>query len=334
MQSLVAVQAQDFAGAKWGLGVRSGATDSEVELAFSEGRILRTHLLRPTWHFVVPDDIRWLLSLTGPRVLAASATQFRKLELDAVVFDKSIKAFRKALKDGQQLTREELRTRLEKAGVATRGELRMSYILMQAELEAVICSGAREGKQFTYALLDDRAPDARAVDRNDALVELARRFFASRGPASVQDFAKWSWLTLAACRQGLEGCKATMEEQKLGGVSYFSAANASAVQPLRPVAHVLSIYDEYISSYKDRSAIGRAADVPTLMAMGNALTGIVLLNGQISGTWKRTQRKNEVAVDVQPLRKISKTERTAVESTAHAYAHFNNTKLQLTIHPT
>ncbi|MEO8000205.1 MAG: winged helix DNA-binding domain-containing protein [Gemmatimonadaceae bacterium] len=331
VQSLVAIQAQDFSATKWGLGVRSGTTDLEVESAFCDGRILRTHVLRPTWHFVVPDDIRWLLALSAPRVLAASALQFRKLELDATVFDKSIKVFRKALRGGRQLTREGLRALLEKAGVVTHGELRLSHILMQAELHAVICSGARDGKHFTYALLDDRAPDARALDANDGLVELAARFFVSRGPASIQDFAKWSWLTLTACRQGLEGCKSRLEERKIDGVSYWSTPGINASEPVQPVAHLLSIYDEYVSSYKDRGAIGRAVDGPKLVAMGNALTGIVLVNGQIVGSWKRTQKKSEVAVDVKLLRKLSKTERAAVVVTAEQYAAFNNKKLQLKI---
>lgn len=330
VQSLVAVQAQDFSLTKWGLGVRTGATDSEVELAFREGRILRTHLLRPTWHFVVPADIRWLLTVTGPRVMAASAAQFRKLELTPTVFDRCIKVFRKALKDAPHLAREELRTLLEQAGVVTRGELRMSYILMQAELEAIICSGPREGKQFTYALLDDRAPNARTLRNDDAVVELARRFFATRGPASISDFAKWSWLTLTACRRGLEGCKTELEERMIDGVPFYSAPSAEVLRPPKPVAHLLSIYDEYISSYKDRGAISRPSDGPKLVAMGNALTGIALVDGSIVGSWKRTQRKNDIAVDVMLLRKLSKAERSAVELTALQFANFNYSKLQLT----
>lgn len=330
VRSLVAVQAQDYAGAKWGLGVRSGATDADLEFAYGEGRILRTHLLRPTWHFVVPDDIRLLLSLSAPRVLAASAGQFRKLELDAKTFDRSIKIFRRALGHGQQLARENLRVLLEKSGIIMRGELRLSCILMQAELEAVICSGARDGKQFTYALLDDRAPTARTVHPDDAVVELAQRYFTSRGPASVQDFAKWSWLTLTACRNGLEGCKVQLEERKIDGVSYWSAPALIRSAPERPVAHLLSIYDEYISSYKDRGAIVSAADGPKLLAMGNALTGIAMIDGRIIGTWKRTQKKDHVSVVVELLRKLTNVQQLAVANTAQHYAEFNSTALKLT----
>lgn len=329
VRSLVAVQAQDYAGTKWGLGVRSGANDANLELAYSEGRILRTHLLRPTWHFVVPDDIRWLLSLSAPRVLAASAGQFRRLELDTKTFDRSIKVFRKALGHGRQLARENLRVLLEKSGIITRGELRLSCILMQAELEAVISSGARDGKQFTYALLDDRAQSAPTLHPDDAVVELARRYFTSRGPAAVQDFAKWSWLTLTACRKGLEGCKNQLEERKIDGVSYWSAPTASRPALEQPVAHLLSIYDEYISSYKDRGAIISAANGPKLVAMGNALTGIAMIDGCIVGTWKRTQQKDNVSVAVALLRKLTKAEKLALAHTAEQYAKFNGTSLKL-----
>lgn len=330
VQSLVAVQAQDYPGAKWGLAERSGATEAQIEVALSEGRILRTHLLRPTWHFVVPDDIRWLLELSRPRILAASAAQFRKLELDASVFERSTRVFRKALKGQNFFDREALRTLLEKAGVATRGDLRMSYILMQAEIEAVICSGPRIGKQFTYALLDERAPTARRLVPNDAVVELARRFFTTRGPASVQDFAKWSWMTLTACRAGLEGCKGELEERKIDGVSYWSVPSSPEPKRSQAVAHLLSIYDEYFSSYKDRGAIIGAADGKQLVAMGNALTGVVLVDGAIVGTWKRVQRKQTVNVDISPLRKLLVREKLAVVQTAERFAEFNGSKAEIT----
>jgi DNA glycosylase AlkZ-like len=159
---LGAVQAQDYAGAKWALGLRlRGVTDDDIDQAFGAGSILRTHLMRPTWHFVTPLDIGWLLALTGPRVHAVNGYMYRKLELDSAIFKRSNATLAKALRGGKQLTRNELRGVLQKAGIATDGELRMGYLMMRAELDGLVCSGARRGKQFTYALVDERAPRAK-----------------------------------------------------------------------------------------------------------------------------------------------------------------------------
>src|SRR6266852_6469726 len=202
---LGAVQAQDFAAAKWALGLRlQGVTDDDIEQAFTDGAILRTHVMRPTWHFVSPADIRWLLALTAPRVHAASAYYSRRLELDEVAFRSTNAVLANALQGGKQLTRDELASALQQAGIITEGEQRVTHIMMRAELDGIICSGARRGKQFTYALLEERAPQARALERDEALAELTRRYFTSHGPATVQDFVWWSGLTTADARVGLE----------------------------------------------------------------------------------------------------------------------------------
>src|SRR5438046_754748 len=177
---LGAVQAQDYAAAKWALGLRlQGVMDEDIEQAFTNGAILRTHVMRPTWHFVSPADIRWLLALTAPRVHAANAHYNRKLELDDAVFKCTHTVLANALQGGKQLTRDELASALQQAGIAMEGEQRVTYIIMRAELDGIICSGARRGKQFTYALLAERAPQARSLDRDEALAELTMRYFTS-----------------------------------------------------------------------------------------------------------------------------------------------------------
>src|SRR6266487_2328144 len=171
---LGAVQAQDFAAAKWALGLRlQGMTDDDFEQAFTDGAILRTHVMRPTWHFVLPADIRWMLALTATRVKAAIAYYSRTLGLDDAVFTQSSVVLAKALQGGKELTRAELVAVLQQAGIATDNLQRIGHIIMRAELDGIICSGARRGKQFTYALLDERAPQARKLDRDEALAELA-----------------------------------------------------------------------------------------------------------------------------------------------------------------
>lgn len=192
---LGAIQAQDYAGAKWAIGLRStGLRDAGIEQAFNEGAILRTHLMRPTWHFVTPADIRWILALTAPRVHAVNAYSYRKFGLDRGIFARSRVAFERALQGGKQLTRLELASVLGRAGIPAES-LRLAYLMMQAELDGVICSGARRGNQFTYALLDERAPHVKNLEREEALAELTRRYLSSHGPATLSDYVWWSGLT-------------------------------------------------------------------------------------------------------------------------------------------
>ncbi len=189
---LGAVQAQEYGHAKWALGMRlPGATDVDVERAIAEGSILRTHVMRPTWHFVTSADIRWMLELTGPRVHALNAYYYRQQGLDDALFARSNAVLAKALAGGNYLTRPELQAALAGAGIVADGGLRASYLMMRAELDMLICSGPRRGKQFTYALLDERAPAASSLPRDEALAELTRRYFTSHGPATLKDFAWW-----------------------------------------------------------------------------------------------------------------------------------------------
>jgi hypothetical protein len=320
---LVAVQAQDYPGAKWGLGLRlQGATDHEVEQAFASGAILRTHVMRPTWHFVTPDDIRWLLALTAPRVHAANASRYRKLELDGAFFRRCDTAVRRVLQGGNQLTRDELAALLRKSGLATGGGLRMGYILMRAELEGVICSGPRRGKQFTYALLEERVPNSRALDRDEALAELARRYFVTRGPATVHDFAKWSGLTLADARAGLEATSTQLRREVVDGQTYWFSVGGRSELDFSSGACLLSIYDEYISSYKGRSTAVDEVTSARLRAMGNALTGIIVVDGRIVGTWKRALKKDAVVIEVNRLSRLTVAANRAIAAAAHRYGVF------------
>lgn len=193
---LGAVQSQEYAGAKWSLALRmENPQEDAIERAYAEGSILRTHVLRPTWHFVPAADIRWMLELTAPRIIAQSAHRSRQLELDAAQYARSNEVIARALQGGRYLTRPELGAALTEAGIPAADGSRLGYIVMHAELEAVICSGPRRGKQMTYALLDERAPHARSMTREEALAELTRRYFTGHGPATVRDFVWWSGLT-------------------------------------------------------------------------------------------------------------------------------------------
>jgi hypothetical protein len=184
VERLCAVQAQDFIGAKWAIGLRAnGLDDAAVEAAFDRGDILRTHVMRPTWHFVSPADIRWLLALTSPRVHQASQFYYRQHGLDAKTMSRVHKVLAAELQGGRFRTRTELAAALAKRGIEASGP-RLGLLTIHAELEQVMCSGPARGKHLTYALFDERAPSATARSPRDPDAELASRYFASHGPAT------------------------------------------------------------------------------------------------------------------------------------------------------
>ena len=322
-QWLGAVQAQDFLGAKWGVGLRlKDATEKQVDKAFTSGEILRTHLLRPTWHFVTAKDIRWILELTRGRVHAVNAYMYRKLELDHAVFKRSETALLKALQGCRQLARDELREVLQNAGINTEGELRMGYLMMHAELEGLICSASRIGRQFSYALLEERVPAAKSLTREEALTELARRYFDSRGPATVQDFAKWSGLMVAEARLGLEPFKSRFQSEVRDRDVYWFPDTTPDGKLRSPKALLLSIYDEYISGYKDRRDIAGARVSEKLIAQGNALGHVIVIDGQIVGTWSRTFTARAVTIETNSFRSLTKDEKRAVAAEGSRYGEF------------
>jgi len=320
---LGAVQSQDYAGAKWALGQRiKNTTDDAIEQAFNAGSILRTHVMRPTWHFVKPEDIRWMLTLTAPRILTQSATYFRKLELDTATFKRSNAVLTKALKGGKQLTRAELTSALKQNGIASDDLLRFTYLIIYAELNGVICSGARRGKQFTYALLDERAPHTRTLERDEALAELAKRYFVSHGPATLQDFVWWSGLTVTDARKGLDSIRSNLNSEVESGQTYWFADSVSTQAPT-PTAYLLPNYDEYTVGYTDRSAIYDTQHNQKLDSRGNFLfNNVVVLNGQVVGTWKRTLTKSEVVIEFVLFSKLTKIENRAIADAAERYGKF------------
>jgi hypothetical protein len=325
---LGAVQAQDFAGAKWAVGARMrAATDAAVERTFNAGSILRTHILRPTWHFVVPADIRWMLDLTAPRVKAGLASRRRQLGLDARMLKRSNAALERALRDGALLTRDELREVLGRAGIAAEG-VRMAHIMGHAELDGIVCSGPRRGKQFTYALLDAQAPAGPALTREEALARLAGRYFASRGPATPHDFAKWASLTLDDARRGLEGVEGDLRRDVVEGATYWSFGAIPSAGAAGARALLLSLFDEYIGSYRDRSAIVAPEHVPKLWA-GNAVTHVLLLDGKIVGTWRRRPAVKAVNVELRFFDTPTRAATRAMAEAARRYAAFLGLPLTL-----
>ena len=318
---LGAVQAQEYEAAKWAIGLRmpAGAADGGIEAAFNQGRILRTHVMRPTWHFVAPSDIRWLLELTAPRVQRLMSSYNRRLELDARTLTRGTAVIERALRGHRYLTRTELGERLQRAGLAMAGQ-RLAHLVMHAELEGVICSGPRRDRKFTYALLAERAPKARSLSRDEALATLGQRFFRSHGPATIRDFAWWSGLSTADAKRAVEMIRAVRED--LGGRSYWTHGSAPRGTARGDMAHLLPIYDEYLVAYRDREAVPHGPSTIASRRGSVTFQHALVVNGEVAGTWRTTRRGDDVSIHVVPLRRLSRVERGAVAEAVRRYERF------------
>lgn len=323
------MQSQDFGGAKWAVGQRTAsARELQVEKAIDSGQILRTHVLRPTWHFVSPADVRWLLDLTAPRIRAFSAPYFRRNGLDPAALKRSRRVLEKCLR-GRELTREELATELTLAKLPTKGEA-LAYQLIAAELDALIVSGPRHGKQHSYVLLDERVPKAPVLPRDEALAELAFRYLQGHGPALAHDLAWWAGLTIADAKRGIAASSARLRSAEVDGKTYWFTPPGRDEEQNGPVVHLLPNYDEQLIAYRYR---GNSVD-PKLTR--GAPPGIfdghfVCIDGLLVGGWRRTVSARQVDVLATVLRRLSKAEQRGLEEAAQAYATFLDLELKLSV---
>jgi len=321
---LGAVQSQDFGPAKWSVAQRTSAvSNAAMDQAFAHGTLLRTHVLRPTWHFVLPADIRWMLDLTAPRVHAMSAYAYRQRGLDDTVLNRCDAVLVGALQGGHQRTRKELAAVLQSAGIAT-DDFRLGSILMNAELSGIVCSGPLNGKQHTYALLDERAPQAKRLARDEALAELTLRYFTGHGPATVKDFRWWSSLTTADIREGLGMVASQLAHQVIDGVSYwFAAPPPPPLKAASPTVHLLQGYDEYIVGYSESKYVLDVSGAARLMSQERGIYNhAVILDSQVAGRWKRMLKKNIVIIEVVLYTPFDDAQTQALQAAAERHGAF------------
>lgn len=317
-----AIQSQDYLGAKWALSQRfQQGYDEVIERSFNEGRILRTHAMRPTWHFVAPEDILWIEELTVPRVKIILSTYDRKLEIDVAFLKKTQTIIRKVLKNNNYLTREEIADYLGRNGITPCIGQRLGHIVMHAELDGVICSGPRKGKQFTYALIEERAPQAKELSREEALKLLTEKYFRSHGPACVQDFVWWSGLMTADARKGIE--MNNFDSVELDGITYWFKEKFTTNENISEYCYLLPNYDEYTIAYKDRSLYTIPGEHKPLDSRGNVIfNNAIILNGKVAGTWRRTLKSKEVIIEYIQFYNFNLKEKKLFEEAVKQYAAF------------
>jgi hypothetical protein len=283
-----AMQAQDFDMVKWAVGMRlTGYTEKMVEEAFNRGDILRTHVMRPTWHLVAPENIRWMLSLSAEKIKSSGKSRDRELEITEELYSKSNRVITKSLEGKRHLTREALGEELQKANISINTS-RLYHFLMRAEFDGVICSGALQGKKQTYALLDEMVPASKTLYRDEALAKLATTYFTSHCPATLQDFAWWSGLSKTEAKKGLDAVKSDFVTEKIDSQEYFIANEFAAITNSEESVFLLPAFDEYIISYRDRTAALSSEHNHRAISSQGVFYPTIIVNGQVTGLWKKS----------------------------------------------
>jgi hypothetical protein len=319
---LGAVQAQDYLGAHWALGLRmKSATEKDIDRALVERSIIRTWPMRGTLHFVRADDAKWMLTLMATRVVKRAAYRAKQLGLDEVLFNRSKELFIKALQGGKQLTRDELYQVLEKGGISTTN-YRGLHILGHHAQEALLCFGARQGKQQTFTLFNEWVSNSKEFDKDQALAEITVRYFTSHGPATIQDMMWWSGLTAVEIKAGIASVKSKLTSHMVEGKVYWMSKDMPSIKETHPI-YILPAFDEYFVSYKDRAAVLKEAYKQNVNPGSNGmLAPTIVSQGQIIGTWKRMIKKSSVVVTPLPFTKLSNREYEGFEEAAMRYGTF------------
>lgn len=294
-----AMQAQDFRMANWAIGVRlPGSKKKLIVDAINTGKIIRTHLLRPTWHFAVNDDVRWMMELAAPQIKSSLKSRHKVLGFTQSVINKSYSIIEKSLGGGNHLTRDELMTELKKAKIDIT-ENRSSHIMLMAELDMLVCSGSSKKNKQTYALFDERIPKSESLKREDALAKLAERYFTSHGPATLKDFVWWSGLPVADAKKAVELVKSKFISERINGYEYWFSNSINFSNKVKKSVYLLPAYDEFIISYKVRSDVLNPQKNNKAISNNGIFRPVIVVNGKVTGIWKPAVINGKLKIETQ-----------------------------------
>ena len=319
------MQSQDFAMAKWAIARRSsGLSNAMLDDAFNEGRSLRTHILRPTWHFVPPRDLTWIMAITAPRVRRLMARQNKTIDLGEVELDKAADVIVAALAGDKALTRAQLAHHVAEAGINA-GGTRLAHLVINCELQALICNGPLAGKQHTYVLVPESVTTPTALSADEAMARLARTYVRGHGPSQPADLSWWSSLTLTQSRRAFE--LAGLKPLIIGGEHYWTDPSTVSASPI-PLAALMPPFDECISYVRKPIDDRRFPQIYPDLARGG---GLLFVDGLISGTWSRKVKVRSVGVDVRVHGALPRRLSKAIEAEAERFAAFLGGELDLKI---
>lgn len=325
VRGLLALQAQDYPGALWSIGLRSAsATRRTIETAHESGGFVRSWPMRGTLHFVAADDLPWMLSLTGQRMVRAAAGRHRQLDLDQAQFDRAESIARERMADGATISRADLFAAWERNGLPTTGQRGVHLLAQLAQRSVIVLVG-----QYEWALLEHRVPNPRIPDRAEALREFALRYLTSHGPATERDFAWWSSLTLSDARAGIAAARDELDELELEGVRYYLRPG---LEPAARAVRLLPGFDEYLLGYADRSAPLSGASTEVIVPGGNGMfLSTVVVNGAVVGSWRRTPRAKALQLAIEPVHDIPASASAGITAAARRYSAFLEQPVELSL---
>jgi hypothetical protein len=324
---LGAMQAQDYAMAKWAIGSRCDATEKVIEEAINSAEIIRTHILRPTWHFVAAEDIHWMLDVSGPQVKRIVASYVKKYGLDAKKLDQINASIEKILAGNNHLTRDEIMQELNINKVFSEDSL-SGPIMMYAESVGLVCNGEMKGKQITYALLDERVDKPKTkLSKDEALAKLAKRYFESHGPATLLDFSWWSGFAPTTCKQVISSIESELNSVEIDNQKYWFGTNFTDEDNFRESVHFLPAFDEILISYKTREASILQEHQSKAFTNNGIFRPIILENGKVIGTWKRTIKKDHAKIETQFFHETENDKKKALFDGIKSFENYLETKI-------
>lgn len=323
-----AIQAQEYAMAKWAVGTRLKSSSLQVvDDALAKGEILRTHILRPTWHFVVAEDIRWMLQLSGARIRTAfeSYARSNKIEITESDYIRGCNLLEKLLGGNNSLTKQELKDGFCKAGMEVDNFL-ISLFLIRAETDGLVCSGVDKNRKPTYALLEERVPSVKELHREEALARLATLYFQSHSPATLPDFVWWSGLTATEARHAIALIEGDLLAEKYDSETFYLHTSCDYKARCRKVLHLLPSYDEYLISYKDRTTVMQREHHPKAFNTFGIFYPVILYNGRIIGNWKKDSKKKAPVVETSFFDEASDIPEDLLKKAVDYYCSFHTQK--------
>lgn len=341
VRALLAVQSQEHAFSRWTLGQRLAGrpVEEDVRRAVDDGLVVRTHVLRPTWHYVLAEDLRWLQDLTAERVLRASAGWFRNHGVDDAFLGRAREALHRALEGGRHSTREELRGALAAEGLDVSGQ-RMTIVMFDAEMRGLVCSGPLAGPHHTYALVEERVPPTPRLEPEEATARLLTRYLAGHGPATLKDLRWWCGLTLTQLRAAAEDLGDALEREVVGGVEYLRLAGdpgpsdpSLVTVPAAPRFQLLQVFDELFVGYSEtRRLLDPDGEFGAVLETGfGELAHVVVEGDRLAGRWRQDRRGKAVELTVQLTRPVSREDREALEEAAARYGAFLGKETSVTV---
>lgn len=327
VKHLGAMQAQDYSMAKWAIGSRCDATEAAIEEAINSAEIIRTHILRPTWHFVSADDIYWMLDVSAPQVKRFTASAGKKYDYDAKKLDQTNSKIEKLLSGNKHLTREEI---MQELGIkkTSNEDFLSAALMMNAELDGLVCNGRMKGKQITYALLEERVPKPKSrLTKEEGLAKLALKYFVSHGPATVHDFSWWSGFPPTICQNAINAIKLQLCSVAIDGQIFWFGNDSSDETNFRESVHFLPAFDEILIAYKTREVSVLQEHQSKTFTNNGIFKPIILENSKVIGMWKRTIKKDHAKIETQFFNETESHKKAIIFEGIKAFENYLGTKI-------